>query len=570
MTVSPSNPVNNLYAVPDSADVLNVTKLLFAKHSPGGLKLVPGTGHNDEIRLKGQVIAHVRKDTGKTMFVKAGTYGSPGKQLTVKQNKVKDLSEILRLTVWPEYSADDMGAYLSRAAVENSHTRATAEAKRQERPATTRTTADKVLGRAKRDTPNVRQAYLQAMAELGRDVPGRVETTTSSSLAPVDLTAFANGTYTPPTATVCDRSDGVTLFMPSTTYGLHADPGTGKSMVAQVLCAQELAKDNSVLYIDYEDSPASIVPRLIELGANPAVFSDPKRFTYIHPEEHITHDVGTFVQALTAADWSLIVIDGVNKSMQLAGVKTNETEDVNRWYDDLPRVCELTGATVVTVDHTAKGSDGTTSMGSQAKGAALTGSSIHVVEDEPLVKGQRGVLHLVVHKDRASYLRMNGVPAKGNGFHFADIVIDSRKAKTIKADILPPRAARDYTDPANRNTGIPATEVGMAVAEYRPHLSGAQRAYVAGLYGFKAVAKPGAKSLGTEEIYQAWREVWPGDLDGETGRMNTELGKAVKQGAFTRRGNKYTPATKWEPSQGNAEKRAAFSAAIDHVSRLEK
>lgn len=513
--------------------------------------------HNDK------PVALVDRSTGSVKFEEAGTYGRQRRKFEVKAGETMDVVDLVGKTM-PGYSRDRL----------LNEFRGTVEAVETDRAKRDETVnqgirSGNITKARKQAKTNVRRAYLDRMAKLGREVAGvdSATGTAGSSWAPVDLTKFVDGTFTPPPATVGDRTDGVALFVPCKTYDLHADPGTGKSMVAQVLVTQELAKGNNVLYIDYEDSPESVIPRLAEMGTDPALFGQPGRFSYIQPVEHVTEGVDLFVDALTASEWSLIIVDGVNKSMQLAGVKTNESEDVNRWYDDIPRVCELTGAAVVMVDHTAKGSNGSTAMGSTTKGGALTGASIYVEESEPLVKGQRGVLNLIVFKDRGSHLRANGVQAKGGGFHFADVVIDSRTAGTIEATIMPPSASKDYTDPANNGgTGLALSGDGLAMSEYRTALSGAQRAYVAAVYAMPA----DAKTLTTNEVYEAWQYLWPGDLEAKAAKMNRELAKAADQGALTRRGNRYAPAAKWSPAKISDAKLAAFEAAIKAVSDLKK
>ena len=419
----------------------------------------------------------------------------------------------------------------------------------------TRREAQKLLEAEERET-TVLAAYLE---HVGKHLDKNGEAV--SSFEPVDPDSLSREEKLP---TIGHRSDGVNVFYPGKTYDFHANPGVGKSMAAQVFAAQIILDGGNVLYIDYEDDPADVYHRIHSMGVDwDETLRDRTRFAYISPTVHTAEDKDAFVRLLAGNEWTFIVIDGVNKSMQLIdGFKIESTTDVNMWMDDLPRACAATGAAVVQIDHTAKTSDGSTSMGSQAKTAGLTGAAFYIKELEPLGRGHRGVLGMFSFKDRQGWFRQHGETKDASGgTHFADIVVDSRDEKHIKAEVKPNGQGRaDYTDPASRNPKQVKSGADLALATYLPRLSGTQRAYVASV---RALDNTDAKTVTNDDIYATWQELWPGDCDGSKSKMARELSKAKEQGALrTYSTGRFKPLEDWHPARCADETKQTIRDAV--------
>ena len=76
---------------------------------------------------------------------------------------------------------------------------------------------------------------------------------------------------------------------------------------------------NVVVYIDFEDSAASVVGRLVDLMVPPAIILE--RFAYVHPAEPLKLETARRdFASLVALRPSLAVFDGVTESLALEGL----------------------------------------------------------------------------------------------------------------------------------------------------------------------------------------------------------------------------------------------------------
>ena len=108
-----------------------------------------------------------------------------------------------------------------------------------------------------------------------------------------------------------------------------------------------------VVYIDFEDSPATAIARLQSLGATDEQIGN--LFTYIRPDTPATPDVVSRIPGIGA---TVIVIDGVTEAMTMHGLELKDNTDVAKFVELLPRPLARMGAAVVLVDHVAKAQEG--------------------------------------------------------------------------------------------------------------------------------------------------------------------------------------------------------------------
>lgn len=221
---------------------------------------------------------------------------------------------------------------------------------------------------------------------------------------PVDLVALMDTNYEPPKPTILARTDGRCLLYAARINQLLGESGSGKSWIALAATAQQLHAGHAVLYIDYEDHPAGIITRLIQLGVPARIIAS--RLTYISPELAWNPTARTALQViLTETSPTLAVIDSTGESMSLDGVKPNDDDAVATWHRNLPRWIAHHGPAVLLNDHIPKAQDAPTgfAIGSQRKRAAIDGASYRVDVKVAPAKGAEGHLTLTVAKDRAGY-----------------------------------------------------------------------------------------------------------------------------------------------------------------------
>jgi hypothetical protein len=239
-----------------------------------------------------------------------------------------------------------------------------------------------------------------------------------SSWAPVDLEPILAGRETDPPPTMLLRDDGRALVYPGKVHAFHGEPESGKSWVLLCLAAEQLRAGHRVLYVDFEDTPASVVGRLRSLG----VSNEDIRlgFRYISPQDPLgpatTRDLDAAAQGIVLA-----VIDGVTEGMTLHGWELKDNGDIAKWLAALPRRLVRTGAAVAQIDHVAKDKNGRGrwALGGQHKLAGV--DCAYAVEAvTPLGRGRTGRLRIAVEKDRPGHVR-----GYANGKRVADILAES-------------------------------------------------------------------------------------------------------------------------------------------------
>jgi hypothetical protein len=228
----------------------------------------------------------------------------------------------------------------------------------------------------------------------------------ASSWAPLELgpivAGIQAGEIVGPVPHLMARSDGVCLLYPGEVHSLAGEPESGKGWITLATAVAVIATAAGVLYLDFEDAPASIVTRLLALGATPdAILA---HFTYVRPADPFTADA--FSALLAPHTYALVVIDGVSEAYSLLGLDPDKNPDAARFLAALPRPFAARGSAVLEVDHVAKSKEtrGRYAIGAQHKLAGIAaGYSTDVVKVPS--RTDAGLVKLKVEKDRHGHVR---------------------------------------------------------------------------------------------------------------------------------------------------------------------
>lgn len=408
-------------------------------------------------------------------------------------------------------------------------------------------------------------AYLEALAALGKPLPDDAAVNMDDLFTPADMSFLDDddfGLGIEP-ADIGARTDGVKLLHSGASYSVQAPPGSGKSFVAQALAAEVLAGGGNVLYLDYEDSNRKVARRLVALGVSKSILKDSTRYFYNRPPVHTADAPNQFAKMLAGGEWSLIVLDGVNRSMGVAGYDSNSDKDTNAWVDEVARVLEATGATVVRVDHTPKNGNDSSAKGSGSKDAALTGASLTAIVEHKFGPGRRGVMRLKVNKDRPGWLTAHAVDEKHEDI-CARFIMDERTEGELKAYFTaagavptawPPHGGGQPVNAADLNTvDVDTYKAAMDVAT-----SQARRAYVAALYAYALTGK----GVTASDVHTAWAEL---GTPPESKHVSTNLNRSEGLRKVSRHGTAYfTPIKGWEDATKGVDpaETEALKAALE-------
>jgi hypothetical protein len=157
-----------------------------------------------------------------------------------------------------------------------------------------------------------------------------------------------------------------------------------------------------VLYLDFEDAPASIITRLLALDTPADGIIT--RFAYVRPTDPFPP--GALTTLLAAGPYTLAVIDGVSEAYALLGLDPSDNLDVAKFLAILPRPIAEHGAAVLELDHVAKAKE---SRGRYALGAQHKLAGIAVAYSTDIIKApsraDAGLIKLKVEKDRHGHVR---------------------------------------------------------------------------------------------------------------------------------------------------------------------
>jgi hypothetical protein len=207
-----------------------------------------------------------------------------------------------------------------------------------------------------------------------------------------DVAALLDGTMPdPPTPTVLRRIDGAALFYLGEINYLYGDPEDGKRWVALAAAAQTLGDGGKAVFVDLDhNGMASVVDRLLKLGAPRDALVDRQRFRYCEPEgpEHLARIVADCMP------WrpDVAVVDCVGELMALRGANSDNADEYTQTINATVLPLVRAGAAVILIDHMAKGKDSRAygAGGTMAKRRKLGGTSIRVNPIRKLVRGKGG------------------------------------------------------------------------------------------------------------------------------------------------------------------------------------
>ncbi len=218
-------------------------------------------------------------------------------------------------------------------------------------------------------------------------------------------------------ATILRRGDGEGLLYSGRVNSLIGASESGKSWLAVEALRQVVTDGGLAVYLDFEDSLPSIVRRLRTVGLADA---DLARVRVGSPDDPPAGEDANRI----ASGAQLVVFDGMDSALHLAGCDPNSAADVSGFYDGVLRPIAHTGAAVIAVDHVRKRRDTGErgAGGSQAKRAKVDGASLRITMTETVAPGRTGRLELHVDKDRPG--RVRGLTTAGDLVAFATVVSD--------------------------------------------------------------------------------------------------------------------------------------------------
>jgi hypothetical protein len=273
----------------------------------------------------------------------------------------------------------------------------------------------------------------------------------------VDLAPILSGSYEPPKPTVGQRSDGIGLFYRGKVHSVASASEAGKTWLLLAAAFQEIKAEKHVAYIDFEDSAAGMVGRLLTFGLAPEVIG--YYFHYIQPTQPYTstvHRTDLFQNVIWEHCPTLVVIDGITEAMTTHGLKSNDNDDI-AWFSKIfPREIAHSAPEPATVclDHVVKNADGPSryALGGVHKLNQIDGAAYVLELRDPFGIGVTGRSAILLAKDRPGQLRKHGLRRKDGLTDFGELVIESHDEAYTEFEITP-AVARGGGFPANHRYG---------------------------------------------------------------------------------------------------------------------
>jgi hypothetical protein len=178
-----------------------------------------------------------------------------------------------------------------------------------------------------------------------------------------------------------------------------------KSLVAMIVCVEEIRAGNCAMYIDCEMGEREALERFRALGLADEEISD--RLIYVHPSEPMTSaDVLADVIVLIETRLPTVVVaDAVTGMLALHDLDPNSSVDVEKFYLGIVDPLRKYGAAVISLDHVTKNKEtqGRYAIGSERK---VAGADVHLRFEtvRPFGRGRNGLVKLTVAKDRPGWL----------------------------------------------------------------------------------------------------------------------------------------------------------------------
>jgi hypothetical protein len=349
-------------------------------------------------------------------------------------------------------------------------------------------------------TPEERAAHLASIPLEDRNP--MAERLSSWEALDLDPYLFTDRGLDRPLPGLLFREDGLALLYPGLVNMLVGRPESGKTWAALVASKEVVESGRSVVYVDFEADPVSVVGRMVALGVERSDLA--QRFHYLQPDQPLAtmmtdrygrpspteggrlHET-TFGSVLDSTDPALVVLDGTTILLGIHHADPNDTGSVERmmtWVKGLTRA----GRTAVLIlDHTTKAAPrGSMPLGSQHKVAAVGGLLAQVFQISRVRPGAVGHLEVLVIKDRPGGVRENS--PDGDPQVAADLYLDALGgADNVLASLKPPnpsavvigasdsasaRLSQTSADAEAILAALEATDVPMSRAEIKAAVPG--------------------------------------------------------------------------------------------------
>jgi hypothetical protein len=208
------------------------------------------------------------------------------------------------------------------------------------------------------------------------------------------------GEYEPPIPSMVAFGDGRGLLYPGRVHGVHGVGGAGKTWLAAVALGSEIMLRHHVVFVDLEDTAATIIERLVrDMRIDPALVIE--FLHYKAPTEGTAFGTPVLLDTVRTFGVTLVVLDSVGEGLSMENAKQNEDDEVARWMRRVARSVAAAGATVLLIDHVPKSDDATMMpIGSQRKQAAMNGVVYSAQIVEPFSRYHAGSVKIVCGKDR--------------------------------------------------------------------------------------------------------------------------------------------------------------------------
>jgi hypothetical protein len=306
--------------------------------------------------------------------------------------------------------------------------------------------AGPTLPLSERDKATIKRAKSE-VADEGPESPSvieqadealRIESDRSSTWRAVDIREHLAEDDAADAPNLLPRTDGLCLVYERKRNEFHGPYESGKSWLAKVVALEAIRRGGVVVWLDFEDSPRSVVSRLLALGAEAEAIVALLR--YIQPGEPLTTEAEIDLR-LELAGSTLVVIDAANEAMAAAGLDPNLNRDIALWYAKVPRLATDAGATLLVLDHVAKHAEQQRgAVGGAHKIAAVDGASYRIDAMTPFGRGSAGLVRLQLEKDRGGHIR--GALGSGQRPVAAEVHFDATDPARIVVEVRPPSATR--------------------------------------------------------------------------------------------------------------------------------
>jgi len=227
---------------------------------------------------------------------------------------------------------------------------------------------------------------------------------TLAALEFVDLAAIAEGNVELPKALVPN------LVVTGQINWFTGHPGNGKTTLAMYVAREAMERGVHVVYLDWENGAAPTARRLMAVGVAPELMRERFHYVAFPSIPAAAEGFDLIAHAVAPFDDVLVIFDSASKALSHAGLDENSNPDATRWTTEIVMPTREAGATVMVLDHPAKGATRTNPY-ARGAGAKLADTDVQwfVEADEKFSRENPGVLRLTRQKDRDGVLPVETV-----------------------------------------------------------------------------------------------------------------------------------------------------------------